>query len=95
MDDLLLFFDDLSLVKDEGIVRMVGTVVYQYLIVPSILTSMRIKESGLISINLALYILIRMMKVLDNLQITELIVRNILTPGAIIEYWVDEPNATV
>lgn len=58
------------MVKDEGIVRMVGTVVYQYLIVPSILTSMRIKESGLISINLALYIVIRMLKIIDNLQMT-------------------------
>lgn len=70
LDDLLLFFEDLSMVKDEGIVRMVGTVVYQYLIVPSILTSMRIKESGLISINLALYIVIRMLKIIDNLQMT-------------------------
>lgn len=43
LDDFLLFFDDLSAVKDANIVRMVGTVLYQYLLLPSLFSSLRLK----------------------------------------------------
>ena len=63
-DDLLLFFDDLSVVQDKKLTAILGTVIYQYTILPAVVGSMRLKEKGFISINLAIYIFIRMFTLL-------------------------------
>lgn len=64
LDDLLLFFDDLSGVQDKNLTFILGTVIYQSIILPSLLSSMRLKDKGLISINLATYVIIRMTRLL-------------------------------
>jgi hypothetical protein len=43
LDDLLLFFDDLSGVQDNNLTFVLGTVIYQYIVLPSLLSSMRLK----------------------------------------------------
>ena len=63
-DDLLLFFDDLSAVQDKKLTAILGTVIYQYTILPAVVGSMRLKEKGFVSINLAIYIFIRMFALL-------------------------------
>jgi hypothetical protein len=92
LDDLLLFFDDLSTVKDPNIVRMVGTVVYEYLLLPSLLSSMRLKHNGKISVNLAIFVLVRMMRLLENLGVINIVVRLMFCPGASAEQWVEPPT---
>jgi len=88
LDDLLLFFDDLSIVKDPNIVRMVGTVMYQYLVLPSLLSSMRLKHKGKVSINLAVFMLVRMLRLLENIGIIDLVVGVMLCPGASADLWI-------
>lgn len=89
LDDLLLFFDDLSAVRNSSIIRMVGTVLYQYMLLPSLLSSLRLKHRGRISVNLAVYVLVRMMRLLENLGIIDIVVKMMFCPGASANQWVE------
>lgn len=61
---------------------------------PALLASMRLKEKGMISINLATFVVIRMMRLLENLGIINLVVKLMFSENATAEFWVDPKGIT-
>ena len=71
VQDLFLFFVDISKIEDPEINHIVGTIIHKCILLPIILSSFRIKSMGVISINLSVFLLTRLLPLVEHYHLED------------------------
>lgn len=74
-----MFFTDLNKMEDQEVIRIVGVILLNEIVYPIIVSSLRIREAGVVSINLAVFLLVKLLPLIEGYGISEHVFESILS----------------